>query len=147
MPDGSEINLIMRGDGVVHWEETEDGYTVLKNSAGFYVYAATDKHGNLMPTNVSVSSFENRNSSEQVFLSGISKHLTYSTQQIELKTASYYTDERSTKNGAKSFPTTGSRKLIAILVEFPDETFTRTQSEFNDLFNSSNTRLKTLQEV
>ncbi|MBN2777846.1 MAG: M6 family metalloprotease domain-containing protein [Bacteroidales bacterium] len=142
LPDGNEITLVMRGDAVVNWEETEDGYTVFKNNDGFYVYAAIDKNGNLMPTNIIASNAQNRTSMEQTFLSGISKHLTFSSQQIEQEFNNYYAEERNVKSADKSFPTTGTRKLITILVEFPDETFTRTQSEFNDLFNGSNYTLE-----
>ena len=142
LPDGNEIALVKRGDAVVNWEETEDGYTVFKNNDGFYVYAAIDKNGNLMPTNIIASNAQNRTSMEQTFLSGISKHLSFSSQQIEQEFNNYYAEERNVKSADKSFPTTGSRKLIAILVEFPDETFTRTQSEFNDLFNGSNYTLE-----
>lgn len=142
LPDGSEISLIKRGDGVVHWEETEDGYTVFKNNDGFYVYAAIDKYGNLMPTNILANSGQNRTGIEQAFLSGISKHLGFSSLQIEEKFNSYYENERSVKSADKSFPTTGDRKLITILVEFQDEAFTRTLSEFDDLFNGSNYTLE-----
>ncbi len=35
----------------------------------------------------------------------------------------------------KAFPTTGNRKLICILMGFKDKAFTKTQSDFNNLFN------------
>ncbi len=142
LSDGTQIELIMRGDGVVHWEETTDGYTVLKNTQGQYVYAAKDKYGVLVPTTIFVNSVDNRTQEELAFLSTEDKYITYSSSQIQAKTESYYSDERSQESSAKSFPTTGSRKLITILVEYPDVSFTRTHSEFNDLFNGSSYNLE-----
>ncbi len=141
-PDGTSIELSMRGDGVVHWEETSDGYTVLRNEARYYVYAAKDKYNELVATDIVVNNADNRTQTELEFLASQTKYITYSQNQIDAKIASYYSDERSSKSSAKSFPTTGSRKLIAILVEFPDQSFTRTQSEFDDHFNGANYTLE-----
>lgn len=137
LPDGRVLELKMRGDGVVHWEETIDGYTVIINNAGFYVYAAKDKYNSLVATNILVNNITNRTSEELEFLATTNKNISFSKAQIEAKNADYYASQNSSKNSAKSFPTTGTRKLVTILVRFPDKSFTRTQSEFNNLFNSS----------
>ena len=43
---------------------------------------------------------------------------------------------RSAENAMQqSYPTTGNRKLLCILIGFTDKSFTKTQAEFNNLFN------------
>ena len=42
------------------------------------------------------------------------------------------------KNGAKSFPTTGNRKLLLILANFSNTTTTYTQAQFNNYMNQTN---------
>ena len=43
-------------------------------------------------------------------------------------------DIKSTE-GQKAFPTTGNRKLICILIGFKDKAFTKTKTDFDNLFN------------
>ena len=35
-PDGSKLTLVLHGDEFIHYTTTLDGYTVLKNQAGYY---------------------------------------------------------------------------------------------------------------
>lgn len=41
-PDGSKLTLVLHGDEFIHYTTTLDGYTVLKNAAGYYTYARLD---------------------------------------------------------------------------------------------------------
>ena len=41
-PDGTTLTITLHGDEFFHFTTTVDGYTVLKNSAGFYTYARLD---------------------------------------------------------------------------------------------------------
>lgn len=41
-PDGSRLTLILHGDEFFNYLTTDDGYTVVKNAAGFYTYARLD---------------------------------------------------------------------------------------------------------
>lgn len=38
-PDGRELHLFVSGDELYHWIHDEEKYTIVKNEAGFYVYA------------------------------------------------------------------------------------------------------------
>ena len=38
-PDGSMLTVVLHGDEFFHFTTTEDGYTVVKNAAGYYTYA------------------------------------------------------------------------------------------------------------
>ena len=43
---------------------------------------------------------------------------------------------------SRAFPTTGDRKLICILIGFTDKAFTKTQADFNSLFNGATGSVK-----
>ena len=55
-PNGDVILLKGKGDGVVHWYETGDGYSVLKDKQGNYVYAKSDGQGGMVPSDYAVKS-------------------------------------------------------------------------------------------
>ena len=38
-PDGSMLTVVLHGDEFFHFTTTADGYTVVKNAAGYYTYA------------------------------------------------------------------------------------------------------------
>ena len=41
-PDGTTLTVALHGDEFFHFTTTADGYTVLKNAAGYYTYARLD---------------------------------------------------------------------------------------------------------
>ncbi len=41
-PDGTTLTVRLHGDEFFHFTSTEDGYTIVKNAAGFYTYARLD---------------------------------------------------------------------------------------------------------
>lgn len=48
-PDGSTIEIRVRGDEHFNWNEDKDGYTIVLNK-GWYKYAQLDQNGRLQPT-------------------------------------------------------------------------------------------------
>ena len=72
-PDGSKITLVLHGDEFLNYLTTADGYTVVKNKAGFYTYARLD--GN----NLAASDFiarDNRTAADRAYLASVPKGLT-----------------------------------------------------------------------
>ena len=52
-PDGKAITLIQNGDENLHWWETEDGYSVVKNSeTGYWEYAENKLVSSLVPSGI-----------------------------------------------------------------------------------------------
>lgn len=51
-PDGSKINIYLKGDEKVKWAETIDGYSVMFNKTGIYEYSIQDKEGNMIPSGI-----------------------------------------------------------------------------------------------
>ena len=72
-PDGSKLTLVLHGDEFLNYLTTADGYTVVKNKAGFYTYARLD--GN----NLAASDFiarDNRTAADRAYLANVPKGLT-----------------------------------------------------------------------
>ncbi len=130
-PDGSIITIILKGDEKVKWAETLDGYTILNNRDGYYEYAYHNDEGDLVLSGIKVTQESKRDTATRTFLQNVSKGLTFSQDQVaHIKAVWEINDVQS-----KAFPTTGSRKLVCILIGFKDKAFTKTRTEFVNLFN------------
>ena len=134
-PDGSLINIVLKGDAVVHWAISEDGYTLLSNANGFYEYSRLDASENLVSTGVIAHNAVNRNSSETVILNSTSKGLIFSEKQISQKLSHY---RINSKSQVKSFPAVGIQKNLVLMVDFSDLSFSNTVSDVDKLMNQSN---------
>jgi M6 family metalloprotease-like protein len=126
---GEKIQLKIKGDGATHWFETIDGYTVLRDRNNDFVYANHDKNKNLVPTEVLVSNTKN---------SQFAKNLRFSKDQILNQRASYLTDSEKSLGNSKSFPTTGERNVLLLLIDFSDQAFVRENADFGELMNETN---------
>ncbi|PKP39056.1 MAG: peptidase M6, partial [Bacteroidetes bacterium HGW-Bacteroidetes-15] len=132
LPDGSKLTIVLRGDEKVKWAETVDGYSILLNEKGFYEYAITNEYGDMVRSGVQVSNEMKRTSIESQLLSKMPKGIRFSKSQVSLMKQIW---EINKSEAAKVFPTNGERKLICILIGFTDLPFTKTQADFNNLFN------------
>jgi len=131
-PDGSKITIIQKGDEHVKWAQTVDGYTIMRNNKKVYEYAILDLKTDMVPSGIKARNQSERSSADNQFLSQISKGIFYSKGQVGIMKGM---SKMIQKDSQKSFPTTGNRKLICILIGFTDLAFTKTQSDFNNLFN------------
>lgn len=131
-PNGTSITVIMRGDEQMKWAQTLDGYTILYNGKGIFEYAKLNESGDITPSGITVSDISARQNTEKEFLAKTSKGLLYSESQVSmLKSIA----KIKASEASKSFPTTGSRKLVCILMGYKDKAFTKTQADFNNLYN------------
>ena len=130
--NGKTLAIFLKGDEKVKWATTEDGYTIMLNNKGVYEYAIQDMKGDLQLSGIEVNNIKERTAAEKELLSKISKGLYYSPSQLSMMKSIW--DIKSAE-AQKAFPTTGNRKLICILMGFKDKAFTKTQSDFNNLFN------------
>lgn len=140
-PDGSTVTIRLHGDEWLHFTTTTDGYTVVKNERGYYVYAQL-QDGKLLPTNVIAHDAEGRDVNETDYLSRVKKYL---TPQMEESTA-----ETKKKVQAMQRQTLQRRKAarydyskfcgLIILVEFNDRQFSRSNYKelINDMVNKEN---------
>jgi len=74
-PDGTQIEVIGKGNMHSPYTETLDGYTILKNKERIYEYAIIGSTNELEPCGIKANNSEDRSKREMKFLSTIDKHL------------------------------------------------------------------------
>jgi M6 family metalloprotease-like protein len=131
-PDGSKITIILKGDEKTKWAETADGYSIMFNNNGAYEYAVVNAYGDMVPSGIQAQNAAVRTQSEITFLSKTSKGISYSAAQRTMMRSAWNVYQQEIQ---KAFPTSGSRKLICILIGFKDKAFTKTKTDFNNLLN------------
>ena len=126
-PDGSVITVLLHGDEYMSYETTLDGYTILPDAQGCYVYAALDGQ-QLRPTSQRAHDKGARSLQEEAFLRQLPTfiHAPLSTvaqaeRQAELQRRA---QARQRASGAGRFDYSKFRGLI-ILVEYEDCPFSR----------------------
>lgn len=73
-PDGTMVSICLVGDEFYHFNTTVDGYTIILNDDGAYVYAKREG-GNLVPTTLLAHDEGSRSDAELAFLATVPKHL------------------------------------------------------------------------
>ena len=122
-PDGSQIALRLHGDEYLSWTTTDDGYTVVRNDKGFYVYAIDADGGKLMPGKVVAHSLKFRNDAEKAYLTGVAKNkIPAMTESAALRKAA--AKKEAVKAKSKKYDYKNFRGLV-LLVEFNDRAFIR----------------------
>ena len=142
-PDGTTVTIRLHGDEYLSFNTTEDGYSIVKNNQGYFVYADL-KDGQLQPTTRVAHDATERSASEKAYLDGVEKYLTPAMTQKVSEEKSREVNRRAValqKNTrrAAQYDYNNFRGLI-ILVEFNDFSFTRSDYNtiVNDLANAEN---------
>lgn len=130
-PDGTLVTVCQRGDEHRHWTETTDGFTLLRDAAGFLTFAQLDADGRLQPSAVrfggtSAPARELRLKPHLRALPGAD--LTAAQVRSAVKAPTDLSVDAT-------FPTTGRRKLLVLLVNFADTRTTCTQQQFDRMMN------------
>ena len=76
-PDGTKLTLVLHGDEFFNYLTTADGYTVVKNKAGYYTYARIDRD-QLVPSNFIAR--DSRTAADNAYLANVPKCLTSPVQ-------------------------------------------------------------------
>lgn len=84
-PNGKTITFILRGDENLHWYESLDGYTLLRNQDQYLEFACIDENQMLIPSGILACNQDQRDEQELDFLQTIEPRLFFSDKQIELK--------------------------------------------------------------
>lgn len=120
--DGSSFMAVQKGDEWNNRVETVDGYTILKNDKGYWVYATQNSRGELVSSNLLVNSVHPARF-------GIKKHLRGKLRKINMH-------NKIRRSSRKDQP------LLIILVKFSDQDSTYTPSQFQNLFFSATDSVK-----
>lgn len=143
-PDGTELILHFVGDEYYHWTETSDNSVVVEKD-GFYEYA-TITNNDIIPSGIQVS---NNASSEQksqlptrddIINVMLQKRRLVIAKMDSINKAEELNDIRKQDgdNPTKAAPlTSGNLKVLCILIGFPDKPFTKSTTDFANLWNQS----------
>ncbi|MBP1644490.1 MAG: family metalloprotease domain protein [Bacteroidetes bacterium] len=135
--NGKIISYTLNGDEFISWATSLDGYTLLINNNGELVYAIKNKEGELVPSNVLATNYEERTIEDNIFLSSIKPGLFYSKTQLER--VKQRRNERIRNKSTERIPTTGTPNFLVILVNFTDIAFdTSNVTIMKDQINISN---------
>ena len=119
-PDGSQLTLRINGDEHYNFYTTVDGYTVMKNADGYYVYAK--KAGNqLAATSTIARNADQRSASEVQLLNNIGKRV---TDKVRVENANMMRSSRNEALRAQNFDYSKFKGLV-LLVQFNDCEFSR----------------------
>ena len=125
-PDGSFVTLRLHGDEWVNFNTTLDGYSVVKDQRGYYVYAEL-KDGRLQSTARVAHDVSERSVDEQAFLTNVKKYQApeMSTSMADMKARVEATGaQRRAQKRAAQYDYSKFKGLI-VLVQFNDKKFSR----------------------
>jgi M6 family metalloprotease-like protein len=127
-PDGSTVKMFATGDEFHNWLHDADDYTIVKDDAGWYVYARTEGDG-VAPTDLIVG---RSTPNQRNLVPGIN----LSRERIAAKYDRYKDSMRDYSN-ARS-PHTGQFNNIVIFIRFADDpNFTSPITYYNNIFNAT----------
>lgn len=134
----TSVMLYLKGDERVHWAETVDGYSLVTDDNGYFVYATKDAMGNMVPSEFVATDVENRSQQVTRFLENTPKHLAFSKMQIETMLSMWEVKNNLSTKGEKTTALTGDRKILVIMMGFQDRRFSMLRSMVRAMFNQVN---------
>lgn len=138
-PDGSTIQIRVRGDEWNRWTSTLDGYHIVKNSRGVFEYAETQSNGLPKASGIKVSNMGARTASEKTWLAGRPQKMLGSVSAASLQKKAFVQENLARyKVRQAEASVQGNYKLLVILANFSDTQTSYGQSDFNDLMNKTN---------
>lgn len=141
-PDGTTVTIRLHGDEYLHFNTTDDGYTVVKNQQGYYVYAQLDANGQLEPTAIVAHDLGLRKPDEMHWLANIKKGITptMTAENAQEKSNEQRRQAKARqKHRAANYDYNNFRGLV-ILIEFSDKKFSRTDYKeiMDNMINQEN---------
>lgn len=138
-PDGSKLNIYLRGDEKVHWAETEDGYSLLYDSHGYLCYAVRNADGDMVASELRATDIAQRPPQAVMLLATTPQKIHYSQRQVDNYLAMW--NQIVPKNDSKaggSKALVGTRKALVVLFQTRDCQLHHMKIDFVDLFNQHN---------
>ena len=131
--DGSVITVILRGDEHINWYTTLDGVLLVQGVDNNYYIGKVEKSGNLIATQQLAHEALTRSQAERNLIAKQDKEKFFAyVNKIAEESENAYNNSPLTRGpivdtgyrGVPYFPHTGSPKVLVILAEFQDTTFT-----------------------
>lgn len=126
--NGTVCTVRLFGDEYFKRVETEEGYTIVEDDNGQWYYAILNSTGQLTYSAYKVGA---KSEKERSFISELPLHLANNVERINSKTF----ERAKTIKRTTWQPVIGQRRMLIILMEFPDQKFTKTEEDFDNLFN------------
>ena len=139
-PDGTTVTITLHGDEWQHFNTTTDGYSVVKNQQGFYVYAEK-KNGVLKATQIVAHNAQERKANEQAFLQNIKKFqtpdMTPAIANMKKRVEAIGAQRRAQGNRATNYE---NFKGLIVLIQYNDKEFSREDypTIINNMVNQQN---------
>lgn len=76
-PDGTIVTILLKGDENIHWAESLDGYTLMRNGKGGWDYAVLDSSDDLTCSGFQAKEIRKRTCREKRMLRRIPKRLSF----------------------------------------------------------------------
>jgi len=136
-PDNSTLEVRNIGDEKYSSMVTVDGYRIIKNEKGIYEYAILSNDKRLICSGVKAKSTLERTSEENILLKIINTNI-HEYSQLSALSDNFVASVQQTYSIAQSFPKTGTRRLLVILIDFNNLPFTINNQIFDNLMNQQN---------
>jgi M6 family metalloprotease-like protein len=127
-PDGTVVTIRLEGDERRHWHADPAGYTVVKDSRGWWRYAATNAAGAL----IHGPGTAGRDRPEAL---GIPRRLRPSPSAPRRVSGDAAAAASDTNAPSALAAKTGTMRNLVVLVQFADLAATHTAAEYTNLFN------------
>lgn len=131
-PDGTQLTLRLYGDEHFSYARSADGFTLLRDTSGYWTIAVPDSEGILHASAMRVNG---NSAAEAAARAGVPSMLPVNaTMRASMSPARVPANKLQVDC---SFPTTGKRKLLMLLLNFADTQPTYTQEQFDGFMNAS----------
>lgn len=132
-PDGTTLEIQGHGDEFYHFTTTVDGYTIVKNAAGYYVYAQL-QNNRLAPTDRIARNQMERTANDVSFLEATGKMLIEKANNESARKSRRKVATKESDSYYKNF------RGLVILINFSDRKFSRSDvhSVYDHMFNDVN---------
>ncbi|MDO5588472.1 MAG: M6 family metalloprotease domain-containing protein [Bacteroidales bacterium] len=132
-PDGTTLVIQGHGDEFYHFTTTADGYTIVKNDAGYYVYAQL-QNNRLTPTDRIARNQAERTANDVSFLETTGKMLIEKANNDGARKSRRKVATKESDSYYKNF------RGLVILINFSDRKFSRSDahSVYDHMFNDVN---------
>ena len=133
-PDGTQLTIRIVGDEFFNYHTTVDGYTIVRDAAGYFVYAQS-YNDDLVPTKVIAHNVAERSASETQFVDTLEKGIFSRVDASKGKQKRAVVDAATKAAGSKAaqYDYNNFRGIIILVDYSQDVHFTR--SDAHDFYN------------
>ena len=137
--DGSILQVLGKGDESFSYSTTLDGYCIIKNNSNIYEYAIVNKDMELVPSGIQASDAEDRTGAETEFLENLDPEMIQSILEGQAQNQVLKSTDRDLDTRAEeAFPSSGDRRVLLLLIEYPDLDNTYSVADFDNFMNQTN---------